>query len=68
MRKSVVLTKESIIEKALDTFGNSEKAQIWMMSPNRGIQGKRPDELLDSAEGRKRLQSVLGRMEYSTRH
>jgi putative toxin-antitoxin system antitoxin component (TIGR02293 family) len=60
MKKSDRMLRETIIEKAIDTFGDSEKAQLWMMLPNRRMHGRRPDELLDSAAGRKRVKSVLG--------
>ncbi|HYJ79956.1 MAG TPA: antitoxin Xre/MbcA/ParS toxin-binding domain-containing protein [Longimicrobiaceae bacterium] len=47
---------------ALDTFGNSAKAYAWLRRPNRALQGGVPIDILDTDDGARMVEQVLGRL------
>lgn len=49
---------------ALETFGEKEKAIAWLRRPNRALQGSRPIELLDTDDGARLVEQVIGRLAY----
>jgi putative toxin-antitoxin system antitoxin component (TIGR02293 family) len=48
--------------KAVDTFGESEKAHLWLRRPNRALRNLTPLSLLDTDDGARLVEVVLGRM------
>ncbi|MGI8508007.1 MAG: type II RES/Xre toxin-antitoxin system antitoxin [Gemmatimonadaceae bacterium] len=53
-----------LIVRAEQAIGNPEKAQRWLMKPNRVLGGEVPFTLLDSDAGASAVEQVLGRIEY----
>lgn len=45
-------------------FGDPQRANRWMKRPHRGLEGKRPIELLRSRVGAEVVEETLGRIEY----
>lgn len=63
---SVVPASEAmhVIELAIDTFGDREKAMSWLKSPNPVMEGQKPLDLLNSVQGRETVRTILGRIEW----
>ncbi len=53
-----------IAERAEEALGEREKAARWLRKPNRGLQGKRPIDLLESDIGARMVERALGRIEH----
>src|ERR1700679_2680107 len=53
-----------VFAQATDTLGNPEKASSWLQTPNMVLEGQAPLELLDTDTGVRRVETVLGRIEY----
>ena len=53
-----------IAERAEETLGDREKAARWLRKPNRGLQGKRPIDLLESDIGARMVERALGHIEH----
>ena len=53
-----------VLARAIEVFGNSDKATRWMQRPNRALGQKTPIEMLGAKEGRKEVEELLGRIEY----
>ncbi len=53
-----------LLARAIEVFGNSDKATRWMGRPNRALGQKTPIEMLGTKEGRKEVEELLGRIEY----
>ena len=49
---------------AQETFSNSRKAATWLRRPNRALQGSLPIDLLDTDDGARLVEEVLGRLAY----
>lgn len=49
---------------AQETFGEKEKAIAWLRRPNRALQGSRPIDLLDTDDGARLVEQVIGRLAY----
>ena len=49
--------------KARDSFGDPEKARIWMERPTRPLGGKAPVEWLDTEEGARLVEDLLFRID-----
>lgn len=47
---------------AEETFGNRDKAATWLRRPTRALAGERPLELLDTEEGARQVETLLGRI------
>jgi putative toxin-antitoxin system antitoxin component (TIGR02293 family) len=52
-----------IVRLANQVFGNPEKSRKWLNSPKRALDGRSPIEMLDSAEGVRRVEELLGRLD-----
>lgn len=59
-----VMRATLIYAKAHRVFGDQERANEWMKSPHRVLEGKRPIELLDSSVGAALVEEALGRIEH----
>ena len=51
-----------IIREAEDTFGDPEKARLWLRRPTAALAGNAPLELLDTDVGVRRVETLLGRI------
>ena len=45
-----------------EVFGNAEKASTWLRRPNRALLGSVPIDLLDTDDGARLVEQVLGRL------
>ena len=52
------------IERALEVFGNEDKALSWLCSPCRALEGKVPIELAASQSGAESVDRELGRIDH----
>lgn len=53
-----------IAAQAEEVLGSPEKAGIWLLRPNRALGQAVPFEMLDTDEGTRQVEAVLGRIEY----
>lgn len=53
-----------VMAKALEVFGDREKAVRWLRKPNRAIGDIVPLSRLDTEAGTRQVEAVLGRLEY----
>jgi putative toxin-antitoxin system antitoxin component (TIGR02293 family) len=51
-----------VLAAAEETFGSREKAGIWLRRPTTALAGERPLELLDTDEGAREVETLLGRI------
>ena len=49
---------------AQETFGDRQKAAAWLRRPNRALQDSRPIDLLDTDDGARLVEQVIGRLAY----
>ena len=47
---------------ATDTLSTTEKAALWLQSPNRVLEGQTPLSLLDTDSGVRSVETILGRI------
>lgn len=50
--------------RAVDVFGDVDKARAWLQRPNRALGGVAPLSILDTGIGAEEVLTVLGRIEY----
>lgn len=51
-----------IIATADETFGTADKAGTWLRRPTQALAGERPLDLLDTDEGAREVETLLGRI------
>jgi len=51
-----------VLAAAEETFGNREKAGTWLRRPTTALDGERPLQLLDTDEGAREVETLLGRI------
>jgi putative toxin-antitoxin system antitoxin component (TIGR02293 family) len=51
-----------LIAVAEETFGSQGKANIWLRRPTAALGGDRPLDLLDTDEGARQVETLLGRI------
>jgi putative toxin-antitoxin system antitoxin component (TIGR02293 family) len=51
-----------VLAAAEDTFGSREKAGHWLRRPTTALAGKCPLDLLDTDEGAREVETLLGRI------
>jgi putative toxin-antitoxin system antitoxin component (TIGR02293 family) len=49
-----------LIAVAEETFGNQDKANVWLRRPTTALRGERPLDLLDTDEGARQVETLLG--------
>jgi putative toxin-antitoxin system antitoxin component (TIGR02293 family) len=57
-----LLRAARVIAMAEETFGNQEKAAGWLRRPTAPLAGERPLDLLDTDEGAREVETLLGRI------
>jgi Protein of unknown function (DUF2384) len=55
---------EQILTQASEVFGGREAAEAWMSRPAMGLDGLRPIDWLQTAEGVQVVRDFLARLEY----
>ena len=53
-----------VVARAEEAIGDVTKAKRWLRKPNRGLQGRRPLDLLASDVGVRIVEQLLGRIEH----
>jgi len=53
-----------VAARAGDVLGSAEKAREWLIRPNRALGQVSPLSLLDTDEGARQVEAVLGRIEH----
>jgi len=53
-----------VIAAAEDTFGDKQKAGAWLRRPTAALAGERPISLLDTDEGSRQVETLLGRINH----
>jgi putative toxin-antitoxin system antitoxin component (TIGR02293 family) len=53
-----------LIAAAEETFGSQEKANIWLRRPTTALDGEQPLDLLDTDEGARLVETLLGRISH----
>ncbi len=53
-----------LLANAEDTFGSTEKAGLWLRRPTNALGGERPLDLLDTEEGAREVETLLGRINH----
>jgi putative toxin-antitoxin system antitoxin component (TIGR02293 family) len=51
-----------VIAAAEETFGSREKAAMWLRRPTTALAGESPLDLLDTDEGAREVETLLGRI------
>ena len=63
-RELTQLQHSETLTKATEVFGSREKAEEWMNRPAMGLDGRRPIEMLQTAQGTELVTDFLTRLEY----
>jgi uncharacterized protein (DUF2384 family) len=45
-------------------FGNKERADLWLRSPNANLEGKTPKQAIRSKSGREKINGMMLRVEH----
>jgi putative toxin-antitoxin system antitoxin component (TIGR02293 family) len=53
-----------IAARAEEVLGSLEKARLWLLQPNRALGSTTPLSLLDTDEGARHVEAILGRIEH----
>ena len=53
-----------VVLKTHNAFGDPKRAMAWLGRPTRALEGKAPFELLDTEEGARLVEELLGRIEH----
>lgn len=53
-----------ICARAIEVFGNTDKAAGWLNEPNRLLNNRMPIDVLDTDPGAHAVETILGRIEY----
>lgn len=51
-----------LLANAEETFGSTKKAGLWLRRPTKALGGERPLDLLDTEEGAREVEVLLGRI------
>jgi putative toxin-antitoxin system antitoxin component (TIGR02293 family) len=53
-----------VLAGAEETFGSPEKAGLWLRRATSALAGERPLDLLDTEEGAREVETLLGRISH----
>ena len=59
-------TTVRVVARAMEVFGDKDRALRWLHAPVRALGNQTPVSLLDSKEGVSRVEDVLGQIEHGT--
>jgi putative toxin-antitoxin system antitoxin component (TIGR02293 family) len=57
------LRRVSVTSQAIDVLGSQDAAEQWLCSPAMGLNGAKPIDLMQSAEGAEMVKILLTRMD-----
>lgn len=57
-----LLRMVGVVAAAEETFGNSEKAHVWLNRTNRALDGETPLAMADTDQGARAVEALLGRI------
>jgi uncharacterized protein (DUF2384 family) len=57
------MTKQQVIDKAIGVIGSSKTAHAWMKVKHPALDGRSPEELLETQDGRYHVWEILCRVE-----
>ena len=57
-------SQRRVLEKAAKILGDREKALRWFDTANRALGGKAPRAFLETEQGLRQIEEVLGRIEH----
>lgn len=55
-----------VTDRAVEVFGDMDRAVIWLNTPNHALNGQTPLSLLNTDIGTKTVMDILGRIEYGS--
>ena len=64
MNKETKNNFDKVFQAALALFGSEEAAHHWLKHPVRGLDNKRPIDMLSTAEDTKLVLNLIGRLEH----
>lgn len=53
-----------VVVRAIEAIGDAAKAELWLRTPNRALQGETPMALLETDIGARLVEHTLGRIEH----
>ena len=53
-----------ITRKAIEVFGDKEKAEAWILEPCHALGGQRPADMLDTVNGQRQVEEILVGIEH----
>lgn len=56
-------TKEDLRKLAIDVFGDKNKAEKWLATTIKALNGKAPNSIVDTAEGIEAIRAILRKIE-----
>lgn len=59
MDNKMVYTKETLKRLAVDIFADRNKAEQWLATPIKALNGKTPRSLVENAEGIEEVAAIL---------
>ena len=54
----------TVVAEAVRVFANEEKARACLARANRGLEGKRPIDVLESLDGARAVADLLGQIDH----
>ncbi|MBP0447768.1 DUF2384 domain-containing protein [Roseomonas sp. SSH11] len=54
----------SLRDHAIRTFGDPDRAHIWLARPTTALEGRRPEDLLNHEAGRQKVLLLLTRIDH----
>lgn len=54
----------SLLEQAINVFGDKEKAVLWFETPIRALSGDTPMSRLDTEVGRQQIHEIINKIKY----
>ncbi len=57
-----VVRMVGVVAAAEETFGDADKARLWLARPNRALDGETPLEMADTDRGARVVETLLGRI------
>jgi putative toxin-antitoxin system antitoxin component (TIGR02293 family) len=58
------MTKDEITEMAMRVFGDPAKAARYMAKPKHRFDGRSPNEMMETEDGREQVRNLLGQVEH----
>jgi putative toxin-antitoxin system antitoxin component (TIGR02293 family) len=63
-KKPIARKDQELLDRAVECFGDLDKALDWLQAPNAALKGLAPVRVAANPEGRQTVLDELGRIEY----